>query len=149
MGIDSLGLQWYFSEFPLYFRLPSAITLEVMGTYLDFGLGGHSRWNKNAPPKGIAVLPIRNSRQKHDEWGISLIEYNYPFMVVKLGFPVPTSIFFAIDPWFINMCYTQNCKNFSKKTVVITTVFLEKFCQYTYMQNSCQYTYKAFEKMLQ
>ena len=94
MEIDSLGLQWYFSEFPLYFRLPSAITLEVMGTDLDFALGGHFPCNKNAPPKGIAVLPIRNSRQKHDEWGISLIEYTYPFMVVKMGSLLPRAYYF-------------------------------------------------------
>ena len=57
MEIYSLGLHWYFSEFPLYFRLPSAITLEAMGTDLDFRLGHTPPATKMLPRRALLCSP--------------------------------------------------------------------------------------------
>ena len=51
-----------------------------------------------ASPMDIAVLlHMWNSKQKHEEWGIFLLEYTYLLWAVKRSFPVPICLFFAMD----------------------------------------------------
>ena len=55
-----------------------------------------SVWIAPPPPMDIAVLPMWNSRQRHEKYGIFLHEYTHSFIAGKQGFPIPASLVVAM-----------------------------------------------------